>query len=76
MSSTHYVNLRTSPPQTRKTALKAARPAPSAASKVAFKGHGKSKQRTDKAKEKEEDIAAVDHNDDDDDMATSFPQFW
>ncbi|KAL8695059.1 MAG: hypothetical protein Q9218_000427 [Villophora microphyllina] len=70
MSSTRHVNLRTSPPQFRKTAVKAARPAALGVPKA--KGHSKLKHSTDKAKEKDIELATTY---DDDDMATGFPQF-
>ncbi|KAL8807810.1 MAG: hypothetical protein Q9182_000459 [Xanthomendoza sp. 2 TL-2023] len=75
MSSVHHAHLRTSPPQSRKPGVKAARLAPLGASKTLLKSNGKAKPGKDKAKGKAGD--ALDHNDpQDDDMATSFLQFW
>ncbi|KAL8999093.1 MAG: hypothetical protein Q9169_001981 [Polycauliona sp. 2 TL-2023] len=67
MSTLHHAHLRTSPPQARKTAVKAARPAALGAPKSFVK------IKQSKAKEKDEEI--VDCGGDDDDMATSFLQF-
>ncbi|KAI4221545.1 MAG: hypothetical protein L6R36_006837 [Xanthoria steineri] len=75
MSTIHHAHLRTSPPQARKTAVKAARPAAFGAPKSFLKGNGKVKQNRDKPKEKEEDPVGCHQDDDDDDMATSFLQF-
>ncbi|KAL9586909.1 MAG: hypothetical protein Q9212_000581 [Teloschistes hypoglaucus] len=72
MSSTRYVNLRTCPPQSRKTAVKNSRPAPAGVPKAPSKTHSKSKHSTDKVKEK--DVGLGD-NYDDDDMTTGFPHF-
>ncbi|KAL8735895.1 MAG: hypothetical protein Q9181_002622 [Wetmoreana brouardii] len=72
MSSLDHVNLRTSPHPTRKTAVKATRPAPLGAPRTSNKSNGKSKQSTDKTKEKD---LKVPIEEDDDDMATSFLQF-
>ncbi|KAL8704184.1 MAG: hypothetical protein Q9201_002645 [Fulgogasparrea decipioides] len=72
MSSLHHGNLRTSPHHTRKTAVKATRPAPLGAPKPSLKGNGKPKQSTDKPKEKDLKVPV---QEDDDDMATSFLQF-
>lgn len=79
MSSTHYGHHRTSPPSTRKPAVKPARPAPLGASKVSLKSNGKTKQPTEKAKKEDQHTVVdddEDEDDDDDDMATSFDQFW
>ena len=75
MSSIHYAHQRTSPPSTRKSFVRTPRSALLGASKVSVKGNGKAKQATEKPKEKVSDIPAEDY-DDDDDMATSFLQFW
>lgn len=75
MSTIRHAHLRTSPPQARKTAVKAARPAALGAPKLFLKGNGKVKQSKDNPKEKEESPIECD-GDDDDDMATSFLQFW
>ncbi|KAI4259279.1 MAG: hypothetical protein LQ352_000819 [Teloschistes flavicans] len=72
MSANRYVNLRTSPPQSRKTTVKTPRPAPLGLPKPSSKNHSKSKHSTDKVKEKDLGPAATY---DDDDMATGFPQF-
>ncbi|KAL8858467.1 MAG: hypothetical protein Q9178_004965 [Gyalolechia marmorata] len=78
MSSVHHAYLRTSPPQARKSAVKAARPAALGAPKSFFRSNCKVRQGRDKSKGKEEEV--IDCNDtaaaDDDDMATSFLQFW
>ncbi|KAL8707873.1 MAG: hypothetical protein Q9220_007157 [cf. Caloplaca sp. 1 TL-2023] len=76
MSSIHHANLRTSPPHTRKTPVKAGRPAPLGVSRVSFKGPSRTKHCTDQTKEKEAE-AVVDQYDDKDDntMTTSFLQF-
>ncbi|KAL8758115.1 MAG: hypothetical protein Q9184_004026 [Pyrenodesmia sp. 2 TL-2023] len=74
MSSLHYARHRTSPPSSRKIAVKALRPAAPSASKVSLKGNGKTKQSTEKAKEN----PGTDPDEDEDyeeDMAT-FDQFW
>ena len=77
MSSVHHAHLRTSPPQARKSAVKAARPAALGAPKSFFRSNCKVKQDRDKPKGKgEEVIDCNDAADDDDDMATSFLQFW
>ncbi|KAL8731439.1 MAG: hypothetical protein Q9166_003414 [cf. Caloplaca sp. 2 TL-2023] len=73
MSSIHHAHLRTSPTQSRKTTVKAARAAPLGGPKPFLKGNGKSKHGKDKPKEKEDEV--IDDDNDDDDMATSFPQF-
>ncbi|KAL9042360.1 MAG: hypothetical protein Q9180_000652 [Flavoplaca navasiana] len=69
MSTIHYAHLRTSPPQARKTAVKAARPAALGAPKSFVR------VKQSKPKEKEEDPVFRDDDDDSDDMATSFLQF-
>lgn len=72
MSSSHHARLRTSPTLSRMTAVKT-RPGPiPASSKLSLKGNGKAKQAADKAN-KEADIPL---DESDDDMATSFLQFW
>ncbi|KAL8928711.1 MAG: hypothetical protein Q9172_000774 [Xanthocarpia lactea] len=82
MSSVHHAHLRTSPPQARKSAVKAARPAALGAPKSFFRSNCKVKQGRDKSKGKGEEVidcndtAAAAADDDDDDMATSFLQFW
>lgn len=75
MSSLHYARHRTSPPSTRKTAVKALRPAAPSASKVSLKGNGKTKQSTEKAKENPDTDPDEDEHDNEEDMAT-FDQFW
>lgn len=73
MSSTHYAH-RTSPPSARKSVVKTARLTSSGALKVSFKGNGKVKQAGDRPKDNDSEILIDDE--DDDDMAISFPQFW
>ena len=71
MSTIHYAHLRTSPPQPRKTAVKAARPAALGAPKSFVR------VKQSKPRERDEDPVDRDNDDDDnDDMATSFLQFW
>ncbi|KAL8775380.1 MAG: hypothetical protein Q9209_000388 [Squamulea sp. 1 TL-2023] len=72
MSSIYHAHTRTSPPQARRTAVKAARPAALSAPKSILKGNGKVKQAKDKPKEKEGEVIACDG---DDNMAMSFLQF-
>ncbi|KAI4246023.1 MAG: hypothetical protein L6R40_002239 [Gallowayella cf. fulva] len=75
MSSIRHAQHPTSPPQSRKAAVKAARPALLGASKSFSKSNGKGKQG--KAKPKEQEEEAIDNDDgDEDDMAISFLQFW
>lgn len=75
MSSIHNAHLHThhSPPHVKKTAAKAARAAPSSkpapTPKITIKGAKTSR----KAKAEEEEVL---DRDDDDDMGSSFLQFW
>lgn len=75
MSGFHHVATRHSPPLVRKSAGKATRSAPSSKSigtpKIVIKG---ARTTAKHAKEEEDDICAVE--DDEDEMATTFLQYW
>lgn len=75
MSSIHNAQTHTrhSPPHVRKTASKAARSAPSSRAIVLPKITIKGAKAAKKAKEEEEGLFEVE---DDDDMGSSFLQFW